>query len=88
MPIGIPTVCWYAMPSNYTHIFSKRKVKAKLSASPTFIRVILLEKKPALSEGQRYVFDSLLKHHLTRDNTSSLWWLICAISSFRYFAAT
>ena len=33
---------------------------------------VLLEKNPALSEVQRYVFDSLLKHHLTRDNTFSL----------------
>ena len=29
----------------------------------------LLEKNPALSEVQRSVFDSVLKHHLTRDNT-------------------
>ena len=32
----------------------------------------LLEKNPALSEVQRYVFDSLLEHYLTRDNTYSL----------------
>ena len=29
----------------------------------------LLEKNPALSDVQRYVFDSLLKYHLTRHNT-------------------
>ena len=32
----------------------------------------MLLKKPALSEVQRYVFDSLLKHQLTRDNTFAL----------------
>ena len=31
-----------------------------------------LEKNPALSEAQRYVFNSLLKHRLTRDFTFSL----------------
>ena len=41
--------------------------------SPTFIRVIVLvAKKPALSEVQRYIFYSLLKHQLTRDNTFAL----------------
>ena len=29
-------------------------------------------KNPALTEVQRYVFDSLLKHQLTRDNTFAL----------------
>ena len=33
---------------------------------------VLLEKDPALSEVQRYVLDSLLKHHLTRDKTFSM----------------
>ena len=33
---------------------------------------VLLEKNPDLSEVQRYVFDSLLKEKLTRDNTFSL----------------
>ena len=28
MLIGIPTICWYIMPSNCTYIFSMRKVKA------------------------------------------------------------
>ena len=32
----------------------------------------LLEKKPALSEVQGYVFDSLFKLQITRDNTFSL----------------
>ena len=32
----------------------------------------LLLKKPALSEVQRYVFDSLSKRQLTRDNTFAL----------------
>ena len=32
----------------------------------------LLEKNPALADVQRYVFDSLSKHHLTRDNTFAL----------------
>ena len=30
------------------------------------------EKNPALSEIQMYIFDSLLKHHLTIDNTFAL----------------
>ena len=29
----------------------------------------LLEKNPALSDVRRYVFDSLLEHFITRDNT-------------------
>ena len=54
-------------------MFSMRKVKASHNTSLTFIRVILLvAKKPALSEVQRYVFDSLLKHQLTRDTTFAL----------------
>ena len=28
VPIGIPTICCYAMPSNCTYMFSMRKVKA------------------------------------------------------------
>ena len=28
VPIGIPTMCWYTMPSNCTYMFSVRKVKA------------------------------------------------------------
>ena len=78
VPIGIPTICWYTVPSNCICIFSMRKESksfAKLSASSIFIRVIfLVGKNPALSEVQRYVFYSLLKHHLKRDNTFSLIW--------------
>ena len=75
MPIGIPTICCYTMPSNCTYIFSMRKVKASLKSVQVpnlYESYFLLEKNPALSEVQRYVFDSLLKHHLTRDNTLSL----------------
>ena len=32
----------------------------------------MLLKNPALTEVQRYVFDSLLKHQVTRDNTFAL----------------
>ena len=28
VPIGIPTICWYNMPSNCKYIFSMRKVQA------------------------------------------------------------
>ena len=72
MPIGIPTICWYTMSPNCTYIFSMRKVKASLNSVQVqhlYESYVLLEKNPALSEVQRYVFDSLLKHHLTRDNT-------------------
>ena len=51
-----------------------RKVKAALNAvqfQHLYESYFLLEKNPALSEVQRYVSDSLLKHHLTRDNTFS-----------------
>ena len=45
----------------------------QLSASPTFIRVILLvATPPALSEVQTYVFDSMFKHQLTRESTFDL----------------
>ena len=75
VPIGIPTICWYTMSSNCTYMFSMRKVKASHNAagSPTSIRVILfVAKKPALSKVQRYVFDSLLKHQLTKRQHFSL----------------
>ena len=75
MPIGIPTICWYTMSPNCTYIFSMRKVKASLNSVQVqhlYESYVLLEKNPALSEVQRYVFDTLLKHHLTRDNTFSL----------------
>ena len=75
VPIGIPSICWYTMPSNSTYIFSMRKVKASLNSVQVqhlYGSYFLLEKNPALSEVQRYVYYSLLKHHLTRDNTFSL----------------
>ena len=52
-----------------------RNVKASHNSAQVqhFILVILLvAKKPALSEVQRYVFHSLFKHQLTRDNTFAL----------------
>ena len=72
VPIEIPTICWYTMPSNCTYMFSMRKVKAShISAQDQHLyeSYFLLLKNPALAEVQRYVFDSLLKHKLTRDNT-------------------
>ena len=48
----------------------------KVKASPNSVQVqhlyaayLLLLKKPAFSEVQRYVIDALLKHQLTRYNT-------------------
>ena len=76
MPIGISTICSYTMQSNCTYyIFSMRKVKASnnsVQVQHVYELHFLLEKNPALSEIQRYVFDSLLKHHITRDNTFAL----------------
>ena len=119
VPIGIPTICWYTMPSNCTYVFheeSKRQNRStegcsklkrsvdmtssgqnglniRTKASPKWDRTrcpeewashnsvqdqhlyesyFLLLKNTALSEVQRYVFDSLLKHQLTRDNTFAL----------------
>ena len=49
-----------------------RKVKASHNSAQVqhlYESYFLLLKKPALSEVQRYVFDSLLKHQVTRDNT-------------------
>ena len=49
-----------------------RKVKAlhnSVQVQHVYESYFLLEKNPALSEVKRYVFDSLLKHHLTRDIT-------------------
>ena len=58
----------------HIHVFHEEgKRFTLLSASPSFLRVIrLVAKKHALSEEQRYVFDSLLKYKLTRDNTFAL----------------
>ena len=52
-----------------------REVKAShnsVQVQYVYEAYFLLEKKSAISEVQRYVFDSLLKHHLTRDNTFAL----------------
>ena len=52
-----------------------RKVKGSHNSAQVqhlYESYFLLLKKPALSEVQRYVFDSLLKHQLTRDNTFAL----------------
>ena len=51
------------------HIISMRKVKASHNSAQVQHLYILLLKRPVLSEVQRYVQDSLLKHQLTRDNT-------------------
>ena len=56
-------------------MFSMRKEKASHNSAQVqhlCESYFLLLKKPALSEVQRYVFDSLLKHQLTRDNTFDL----------------
>ena len=54
-------------------MFSMRKVKASQnSAQDQHLYESYIKKTPALSEVQRYVFDSLLKHQLTRDNTFAL----------------
>ena len=75
MAIGIPTICWYTMPSNCTYIFSMRKVKAShnsVQVQHLHESRFFLEKNPAVSEVQRYVFDSLSKHHLTGGHTFAL----------------
>ena len=64
MPIEIPTICWYTMPSNCTYIFSMRKVKAShnsVQVQHVYESYFLLEKNPALSDAQRFFFYSLLK---------------------------
>ena len=77
VPIGILTICWYTMPSNCTYIFSTRKVKASYNSvqvQHVYESYFLYRKNPVLSEVhiQGYVFDSLLKHNLARDNTFAL----------------
>ena len=55
VPIGIPTICWYTMQSNYTYIFSMRKVKASLNSVQVqhlYESYFLLEKNSTLSEGK------------------------------------
>ena len=52
-----------------------RKVKASHNSAQDqclYESYFLLLKNPALTEIQRYVFDSLLKHHLTRENSFAL----------------
>ena len=56
-------------------MFSMRKVKASHNCAQDqhlYESYFLLLKNPALAEVQRYVFDSLLKNQLTRDNTFAL----------------
>ena len=56
-------------------MFSIRKVKASHNSAQDqhlYESYFLLLKNPVLTEVQRYVFDSLLKHQLTRDNTFAL----------------
>ena len=57
-------------------MFSVRKVKASHNSAQDQhlceLYFLLLKKTPALTEVQRYVFDSLLKHKLTRDNSFAL----------------
>ena len=58
------------------HIYAfHEKVKASHYSAQVkhlYESYFLLLKNPALSEVKRYVFDSLLKHQLTRDNTFTL----------------
>ena len=73
--IGIPTICWYTMPSKCTYVCSIRKVKASYNSvqvQHVYESYFSLEKNPALSDVQRYFFYSLLKHHLTKDTTFTL----------------
>ena len=52
-----------------------RKVIAShnsVQVPPVYESYFLLSKRPALIEVQMHVFDSLLKHQLTRDNTFAL----------------
>ena len=56
-------------------MFFMRKVKTLYNSAQVqylFESYFLLQKNPALSELQSYVFDSPLKHQLTRDNTFAL----------------
>ena len=56
VPIGIPTICWYTMPSNCTYMFSMRKVKASHNSAHDqhlYEWYFLLLKNHALSEVQR-----------------------------------
>ena len=56
-------------------MFSTRNVKASQNSvqdQHLYESYFLLLKNPALTEVQRHVFDSLLKHQLTRDNSFAL----------------
>ena len=52
--------------------WGKLKLHITQHKSNIYTSHITVAKKPALSEVQRYVFDSLLKHQLSRDNTFAL----------------
>ena len=59
MPIGIPNICWYTMPSNCTYVFSMRKVRAShnsVQVQYVYESYFLLEKIPDLSYVQMQVF--------------------------------
>ena len=59
----------------YMYIFSMRTLKAShnsVQVQHVYESYFLLGNNPTLSEVQRYVFDSLLKHHLTKDTTFAL----------------
>ena len=68
VPVGIPTICWYTMPTSCKYIFSMRKVKALHTLMP----VKQVDESYFLIWSTEAVFDSLLKHNLTRDNTVTL----------------
>ena len=55
-------------------MFSTRKVKRHIGQrkSINYTTLLLVAKKSVLSEVQRYVFGSMFKHQLTRDNTFAL----------------
>ena len=57
------------------YMFAMTKVKASHNSEQDqhlYESYFLLLKNPALTEVQRYVIDSPLKHQLTRDNTFAL----------------
>ena len=67
-----------------------RKVKAShnsMQVQHVYESYFLLEKNPALSDVQRYVFDSLLKHFLTRDNTFAQM-ILCGMNVYKVEKST
>ena len=59
----------------HMYVFHKKVKASHINSAQVqhlYESYFLLLKKPALSEVQRYVFDTLLKHQLTRDNTFAL----------------